>query len=101
MSEQISLQAEVPTELGGKRLDQILAQMFPDFSRSRIKTWILDEKVTVNGELFSTPREKLLGGELISIETQIEAAREYEAQDIELNIVFEDDDIIVLTNQWV
>jgi len=96
MSEQISLQAEVPTELGGKRLDQILAQMFPDFSRSRIKTWILDEKVTVDGEVLATPREKLLGGELISIETQIEAPRENEAQDIDLNIVYEDDDIIVI-----
>ena len=96
MAEQITLTAEVPIELGGKRLDQILAQMFPDFSRSRIKTWILDEKVTVDGEVLSTPREKLLGGELISIETQIEAPREYEAQDIELNIVYEDEHILVI-----
>ncbi|PAY02110.1 23S rRNA pseudouridine(1911/1915/1917) synthase RluD [Pseudoalteromonas sp. HM-SA03] len=96
MSEQISLQAEVPVELGGKRLDQILAQLFPDFSRSRIKTWILEDKVTVDGEIFNTPREKLLGGESVAIETVIEAQREYEAQDIELDIVYEDDDILVI-----
>ncbi|ATD07115.1 MULTISPECIES: 23S rRNA pseudouridine(1911/1915/1917) synthase RluD [Pseudoalteromonas] len=96
MSEQISLQAEVPVELGGKRLDQILAQLFPDFSRSRIKTWILEDKVTVDGEVFNTPREKLLGGESVAIETVIEAQREYEAQDIELDIVYEDDDILVI-----
>jgi 23S rRNA pseudouridine1911/1915/1917 synthase len=96
MSEQISLQADVPTELGGKRLDQILAQLFPDFSRSRLKTWILDEKVTVDGKVFNTPREKLLGGEIVSIETFIEAPREYEAQQIDLDIVYEDADILVI-----
>ena len=53
MSEQISLQAEVPIDLGGKRLDQVLAQLFPDYSRSRIKTWILDDKITVNGEILT------------------------------------------------
>jgi 23S rRNA pseudouridine1911/1915/1917 synthase len=96
MSEKISLQAEVSTDLGGKRLDQVLAQLFPDYSRSRIKTWILDDKVTVDGEMLNTPRAKLLGGELLNIETTIEAPREYEAQDIKLNIVYEDDDILVI-----
>jgi len=96
MSEQISLQADVPTDLGGKRLDQVLAQLFPDYSRSRIKTWILDDKITVDGEIFNTPREKLLGGEVVNVETTIEAPREYEAQDIKLNIVYEDDDILVI-----
>ncbi|MFC3034059.1 23S rRNA pseudouridine(1911/1915/1917) synthase RluD [Pseudoalteromonas fenneropenaei] len=96
MSEQISLQAEVPLELGGKRLDQILAQLFPDYSRSRIKTWILDDKVTIDGVILNIPREKLLGGEMVAIETEIEAPREYEAQHITLNIVYEDDHILVI-----
>ncbi|MFU2509554.1 23S rRNA pseudouridine(1911/1915/1917) synthase RluD [Pseudoalteromonas sp. ASV78] len=96
MTEQISLQADVPTELGGKRLDQVLAQLFPDYSRSRIKTWILDDKITVDGEIFNTPREKLFGGEVVNVETSIEAPREYLAQDIKLNIVYEDDDILVI-----
>ena len=96
MAEQISLSAEVPVELGGKRLDQILAQLFPDYSRSRIKTWILDDMVHVNGLVVNTPREKLLGGEQVNIEAQLEAPREYEAQDIDLDIVYEDDDILVI-----
>lgn len=96
MAEQISLSAVVPVELGGKRLDQILAQLFPDYSRSRIKTWILDDMVSVNGQPINAPREKLLGGEQVEIEAQIEAPREYEAQDIALNIVYEDDDILVI-----
>ncbi|WP_022945770.1 23S rRNA pseudouridine(1911/1915/1917) synthase RluD [Pseudoalteromonas ruthenica] len=96
MAEQISLSAEVPVELGGKRLDQILAQLFPDYSRSRIKTWILDDMVQVDGLTFNTPKEKLLGGEHVEINAQIEAPREYEAQDIALDIVYEDDDILVI-----
>jgi 23S rRNA pseudouridine1911/1915/1917 synthase len=96
MSEQISLSAEVPIELGGKRLDQILAQLFPDYSRSRIKTWILDDMVKINGELLNTPREKLLGGEQVHIEATIEVQREYLAENIPLNIVYEDDDIMVI-----
>ncbi|BBW92152.1 pseudouridine synthase [Pseudoalteromonas sp. PS1M3] len=96
MTEQISLQAEVPTDLGGKRLDQVLAQLFPDYSRSRIKTWILDDKITVDGEILNTPRTKLLGGEVLNVETIIEAPREYLAQNIDLNIVYEDDHILVI-----
>ncbi|QFU04305.1 Ribosomal large subunit pseudouridine synthase D [Pseudoalteromonas sp. THAF3] len=96
MAEQISLSAEVPVELGGKRLDQILAQLFPDYSRSRIKTWILDDMVQVDGLTLNTPKEKLLGGEHVEINAQIEAPREYEAQDIALDIVYEDDDILVI-----
>ena len=34
--------AQVPDELAGQRLDQALAQMFPDYSRSRLKAWLLD-----------------------------------------------------------
>lgn len=96
MAEQISLSAEVPFELGGKRLDQILAQLFPDYSRSRIKTWILDDMVQINGETLNIPREKLLGGEIVAIEAQIEEQREYEPQDIDINVVYEDDDILVV-----
>ncbi len=96
MAEQISLSAEVPIELGGKRLDQALAEMFPDYSRSRIKTWILDDMVKVNGEIVNTPKEKLLGYEQVEITAAIEAPREYEAQQIDLNIVYEDDHILVI-----
>ncbi|KKL84744.1 hypothetical protein LCGC14_1961650, partial [marine sediment metagenome] len=42
------------------------------------------------------PREKLFGGEVVNVETSIEAPREYLAQDIKLNIVYEDDDILVI-----
>ena len=47
---------EIPEELAGKRLDQALARMFPEYSRSRLKAWILDKRIDVDGELLR-PRD--------------------------------------------
>ena len=72
MTKQIKLTETVPDHLYGKRLDQVLAEMFPDYSRSRIKEWILAGWVNVNNRLCDTPREKLLGGEHIDINAEID-----------------------------
>ncbi len=56
----------------GQRLDQALAEMFPDYSRSRIKEWILDQRVLVNGKVCDKPKEKVLGGEQVAINAEIE-----------------------------
>ncbi|MEP4299463.1 MAG: 23S rRNA pseudouridine(1911/1915/1917) synthase RluD [Paraglaciecola sp.] len=94
--EKIQLQAQVPDNLFGKRLDQALAEMFPDYSRSRIKEWILGDKVTVDGEISNKPREKLVGEEQIEIDVELEVQVQHLAQPIDLNIVYEDDDILVI-----
>ncbi|KFC97683.1 ribosomal large subunit pseudouridine synthase D [Leminorella grimontii ATCC 33999 = DSM 5078] len=70
--------------------------MFPDYSRSRIKEWILEERVSVNGQIISKPKEKVLGGECILVDALIEEETRWEPQDIALDIVYEDDDIIVI-----
>lgn len=95
MSEQISLHAQVPDELVGKRLDQAVAQLFPDYSRSRLTNWIKDGAITVDGEV-KRPRDKLLGGETVALDAQLDVIEEHAAQDIPLDIVYEDDDILVL-----
>ena len=94
--EKIQLQAEVPETLFGKRLDQALAEMFPDYSRSRIKDWILAGQVKINGVSVNKPREKLVGGEAVDIDASVEIQAQHVAQKIELNIVYEDDDILVI-----
>ncbi|RHW74709.1 23S rRNA pseudouridine(1911/1915/1917) synthase RluD [Colwellia sp. RSH04] len=96
MSEIIQHKDSVPESCLGKRLDQALAKMFPDYSRSRIKEWILAGCVTVNGEVLDRPREKMYGGEIIAIDAQVEAEVRFEPQDIPLTIVYEDDDILVI-----
>jgi len=92
----IFLQADVPEILLGKRLDQALAEMFPDYSRSRIKEWILSGNVQINGNVQVKPREKLVGGEAVIISAQLEIQERHKAQEIELNIVFEDEHILVI-----
>ncbi|TRX54409.1 23S rRNA pseudouridine(1911/1915/1917) synthase RluD [Thalassomonas sp. M1454] len=96
MAEKIQHQDIVPDSCLGKRLDQTIAQMFPDYSRSRLKDWILDGSVQVNGEVVTRAREKMMGGETISINAAVEVEVHYKAQDIKLDIVYEDDDILVI-----
>ncbi|KAB8308235.1 23S rRNA pseudouridine(1911/1915/1917) synthase RluD [Erwinia endophytica] len=96
MAQQVKLNATVSESQLGQRLDQALAELFPDYSRSRIKEWILDHRVSVNGVIIDKPKEKVLGGEQIAIGAEIEEEVRWEAQDIPLNIVYEDDDILVI-----
>lgn len=94
--ETIHLQAEVPDGQYGKRLDQVLAEMFPDYSRSRLKDWILQGSVTLDGKVIDKPREKLFGGEQVEIAAEIEIQERHQAQEIALNIVYEDEHILVI-----
>jgi len=96
MAEIIQHKDIVPDSCLGKRLDQTLAIMFPDYSRSRLKDWILAGSVIVNGEVLTRAREKMYGGESIEINAEVEAEQRFEAQNIELDIVYEDDDILVI-----
>ncbi len=96
MAEIIQHRDTVPESCLGKRFDQTLAEMFPDYSRSRLKEWILAGHVTIDGLVVDKPREKVFGGEQIAIDTEIEAEVRFQAQDLPLNIVYEDDDILVI-----
>ncbi|MCP4598352.1 23S rRNA pseudouridine(1911/1915/1917) synthase RluD [Neptuniibacter sp.] len=95
MSDQIQLEATVSEDLIGKRLDQAVAQLFPDYSRSRLQAWIKDGSLTVDGEV-KRPRDKLLGGERVAVAAQLEVIEEHKPQDIPLDIVYEDEHILVI-----
>lgn len=96
MAQQVQLTATVAESQLGQRLDQALAELFPDYSRSRIKEWILDDRVQINGNMINKPKEKVLGGEAITIDALIDEEVHWEAQDIALDIVYEDQDILVI-----
>lgn len=96
MAQKIELTDTVKETQLGQRLDQAVAELFSDFSRSRIKEWILEGKVQLDGEVATKPRVKVMGGESIIVQAELEDEERWEAQDIPLNIVFEDDDIIVI-----
>ncbi|AUI85364.1 23S rRNA pseudouridine(1911/1915/1917) synthase [Vibrio azureus] len=96
MAQQIVLTNTVKDSQLGQRLDQAIAELFADFSRSRLKEWLLEGKVQVNGEVITKPRIKVMGGEEIILQAELEDEERWEAQDIPLDIVYEDEDIIVI-----
>lgn len=97
MSQQeIKFEITIPDPLLGQRLDQVLAELFPDYSRSRIKEWIINCKVTVDGRVVKKPKERVLGGEKVNIDTVIEAVIQYKPQNLPLSIVYEDNSILVI-----
>jgi 23S rRNA pseudouridine1911/1915/1917 synthase len=91
----VHLQDMIPESLQGMRLDQALASVFPDYSRARIKTWIINQQVQVNGKTL-TPTDKVCGGEEIIINATVPEAVVWSGQDLALDIVYADDDLIVI-----
>ncbi|OHX35628.1 RNA pseudouridine synthase [Methylomonas sp. LWB] len=89
------LTARVPEELAGMRLDQCLAEIFPDYSRSKLQTWIKAGRVLVDGEVLKG-REKLDGGEEVELDAEAEIVIEDNAEDIPLDIVHEDDSLLIV-----
>ncbi len=82
-------------ELAGKRLDQALAILFPDFSRSRLQQWVKQERVTLDGVVHRS-RDKLVGGEQVALNALIEDQVECRPEAIPLDLVYEDDQILVV-----
>lgn len=85
----------VPEELAGLRVDQVLAEMFSEYSRSKLQTWMKAGRVLVNGVPLK-PKDRLEGGENIELDAEPEVVIRCEAQDIPLNIVFEDKSLLIV-----
>ncbi len=86
----------VPDNLAGLRLDAVLAKLLPDFSRSRLASWVKQGKVQVNGKQLEA-KNKLIGGEAIDVEVILaDEELAFTPEAMELAIVFEDDFVMVL-----
>lgn len=95
MTQKVELTALVPASLDGDRLDQVAARLFSDYSRSRLQAWIKKGELRVDGEQRRT-RDKVTEGMCLSIEVELEPEVSWAAQDISLDIVYEDESILVL-----
>jgi 23S rRNA pseudouridine1911/1915/1917 synthase len=82
-------------EFAGKRLDQVLAQLLPQYSRTRIQRWIADGAVQIDG-LAPRARDLVVGGEAVSVEARLEDETAVAAEKLPLNIVHQDASIIVI-----
>jgi len=90
------LKLVVPQDLGGLRLDVALQRMLPEQSRSRLQAWIKEGLVTINDQTTSA-KLKVWGGEQVQIIPQaLPESSAFKAQDIALDIVYEDDHILVV-----
>jgi len=82
----------------GERLDFVTAREFTQFSRVHIQKWIKDGKLLLDGKIVK-PKQLLKANQLISIDASEEPALGDEPEDIPIEIIFEDEDIIVLNKQ--
>ncbi|MEO1940761.1 MAG: pseudouridine synthase, partial [Candidatus Thioglobus sp.] len=96
MSALLQLEGIIPDESAGLRLDQALAQLFPDYSRGQLTKWIKSGDVSVDTNQLR-PRDSVSGGETIIITAQIEVVDDtWIAEAIQLDIIHEDDEVIIL-----
>lgn len=95
LSEKIQLSAEVGPEFAGQRLDQVAAELFSTYSRSRLQTWIKSGELTVDGEAGKV-KQKLTGNEVLTLDAELEQEVDDAPEPMELPIVYEDDALLVI-----
>lgn len=95
MAERIVKEAQVPFDLHGNRFDQVATELFNDFSRARIQSWIKEGVLLVDGKTMKA-KEKLYGGETLTLDLVVEDQEIHAAENIPLDIVYEDEDILVI-----
>jgi 23S rRNA pseudouridine1911/1915/1917 synthase len=91
----LEIRLTVPPEQSGLRLDQALAVLLPDYSRSRLKAWIESGEVLVDGAV-RRPRDKVSGGEIVAIATAVPEETQAVAQEIPLTLAHEDRHVFVV-----
>jgi 23S rRNA pseudouridine1911/1915/1917 synthase len=89
------LNAAVPVEMAGRRFDQVLAELFPDYSRSRLTIWIKSGDALLDGVAVA-PRHLVRGGEAVALRVRTEREVGAEPEAIALDIRHEDADVLVV-----
>ena len=94
-SSTIQLSLRIPATQAGQRLDQALAQLLPDYSRSRLKSWIESGEIRVDGEP-RRPRDKVDGGEAVEVNATLAVEVAAKAQPIPVDIVHQDKHVFIV-----
>ena len=94
----IELEITIPKELDGKRLDVALSELLPEYSRSKIQSWIKAGEVGVNN-LNHRQRDVVNADDIIKINTVPKNTDKDQAEAIDLNVIHEDDEIIIINKQ--
>lgn len=94
-SEYIDLNFIVDANNSGKRLDQVLANLAGEYSRSRLQAWVKQGNVQVNGKLKKN-RDKVAIGDEIILKAKIEAQLDCKPQNISLDVLYEDEHLLII-----
>jgi 23S rRNA pseudouridine1911/1915/1917 synthase len=90
-----SLEARVPIQCHGMRLDQVAAELFPEYSRNRLATWIKEGRLTVDGRTVK-PRDKATASAQLTLLVADEPVIDWQPQSLPLKVIFEDEHILVV-----
>ena len=91
----VRLEASVPDSSAGRRFDAVAAELFPEYSRSRLSTWIKSGDLLLDGQQ-ARPRDPVRGGETAILCVVLEAQTRSEPEDIPLDVLYEDEHVIVI-----
>jgi 23S rRNA pseudouridine1911/1915/1917 synthase len=89
----------IPERMTGDRLDVALSEMLPDYSRSKITAWIKSGDALINNKVFK-PKDKVNGSQIVKLSLNKKQNNDWSAENIALNIVFEDEDIIIINKSF-
>ncbi len=95
MSEQIKLSARIPENAAGRRFDQVLAELFSDYSRSRLQQWVRDGAVLLDDRCV-VAKYRVSGGEWVEIVAELPEDSEVLPQAIPLDVRYEDKHLLVI-----
>ena len=90
-----ALTATIAAEHDGKRFDQVLAELFPDYSRARLQGWIRQGAALLDGAVVA-PRVKVQAGQSVALVPVLEPVQDDASEAMELNVVYADQDVIVI-----
>ncbi|HET6603635.1 MAG TPA: 23S rRNA pseudouridine(1911/1915/1917) synthase RluD [Xanthomonadaceae bacterium] len=88
-------EAEIPAGLSGRRFDQALAEIFPQYSRSRLAEWIRSGDARIDGQL-ARPRDPVYGGARVQLRARARVHSHDRAEPIALTLLYEDAELLVV-----
>lgn len=91
----VSLQFQLDESYSGQRIDQVAALVWNDFSREKLKQWMKEGHLLINGSIVK-PKYKCEGNEALTLEVELEAQTTSQPENIPLDVIYEDDDILVI-----
>lgn len=92
----INLSTTIPLTSSGMRLDAVLPQLFPDYSRAKLQQWLVEGHITVDGQQHVLGKTKVKGNELIALTATLSVETVWQPQALPLDIIYEDEALLII-----